>query len=60
MGGGASLNAEFLASLSICFRKGVIIAVPVRWHYIWEGGCVVRQVSVMSAVSSSSGAAGPS
>ena len=34
-GGGASLNAKFLASLSVCFRKGLIIAGPVHWHYIW-------------------------
>ena len=60
LGGGASLNAECLASLSVCFRKGLIIAGPACWDYICEGGRVVRQKSVMSAGSSSSGAAGPS
>ena len=34
-----------------------IIADPACWHHILEGGCVARQMSVMSAVSSSSGAA---
>ena len=49
----------FLTSLSVCVRKGLIIAGPARWHYISEGGCVVRQKSVMSAGSLSSGPAGP-
>ena len=55
LGGGASLFAKCLASLSVCLRKGLIIAGPACWHHICEGGCVVRQHSVMSDVSSSSG-----
>ena len=55
MWGGGGANAESLAGLSVCFGKGLIIAASAHWHYIWEVGNVVRQMSVMSAVSSSSG-----
>ena len=43
MWGGGGANAKPFASLSVCFRKGLIIAGPARWHYICEGGCVVGQ-----------------